>query len=114
MITRGDDYPLHQTSRPVRHAGLHRNLYDRFFFNGYSKDGSAFFAIAHGQYPGRDVADAAFSVILDGVQHNVRASRRMGADRLDTTVGPISVSIVEPCVCCASRSTTATPPWPRR
>lgn len=96
MITRGDDYPLHQTSRPVRHAGLHRNLYDRFFFNGYSKDGSAFFAVAHGQYPGRDVADAAFSVILDGVQHNVRASRRMGPDRLDTTVGPISVSIVEP------------------
>ena len=96
MITRGDDYPLHQTSRPVRHAGLHRNLYDRFFFNGYAKDTSAFFAVAWGQYPGRDVADAAFSVIVDGVQHNVRGSRRLGADRLDLTVGPITVTIVEP------------------
>jgi hypothetical protein len=96
MITPGDEYPLHQTSRPVRHAGSHRNLYDRFFFNGYSKDGAAFFALAHGQYPGRDVADAAFSVIVDGVQHNLRASRRLGADRLDTHVGPITVTIVEP------------------
>ncbi|HZN16570.1 MAG TPA: hypothetical protein VFB78_20055 [Acidimicrobiales bacterium] len=96
MITPGDEYPLHQTSRPVRHAGSDRNLYDRFFFNGYAKDGSAFFALAHGQYPGRDVADAAFSIIVDGVQHNVRASRRMGADRLDTSVGPIAVTIIEP------------------
>jgi hypothetical protein len=96
MITRGDEYPLHQTSRPVRHAGSNRNLYDRFFFNGYAKDGSTFFALAHGQYPGRDVADAAFSLIIDGVQHNVRASRRLGPDRLDTSVGPIAVTIIEP------------------
>jgi hypothetical protein len=96
VITPGDEYPLHQTSRPVRHAGTDRNLYDRFFFNGYPKDGSLYFALAHGQYPGRDVADAAFSVIVDGVQHNVRASRRLGADRLDTSVGPIAVTIVEP------------------
>jgi hypothetical protein len=96
MITPGDDYPLHQTSRPVRHAGFHRNLYDRFFFNGYTRDGSAFFAVAHGQYPGRDIADGAFSVIVDGVQHNVRASRRLGDDRLDTSVGPLAITIVEP------------------
>ena len=96
MITPGDEYPLHQSSRPVRHAGTDRNLYDRFFFNGYTHDGSAFFALAHGQYPGRDIADAAFSVIVDGVQHNVRASRVLGADRLDTHVGPVTVTIVEP------------------
>ncbi len=96
VITPGDEYPLHQTSRPVRHAGADRNLYDRFFFNGYAKDGSAFFALAHGQYPGRDIADAGFSVIVDGVQHNVHASRLLGSDRLNTTVGPIAVTIVEP------------------
>lgn len=96
MITPGDEYPLHQTSRPVRHAGSDRNLYDRFFFNGYSKDGATFFALAHGQYPGRDIADGGFSVIVDGVQHNVRASRLLGPDRLQTSVGPIAVTIVEP------------------
>ena len=96
MITPGDDYPLHQTSRPVRDPGTERNLYDRFFFNGYDTEGSVFFAVALGLYPGRNVMDAAFSVIRDGVQHNVRASRILGADRLDTGVGPISVTIVEP------------------
>jgi hypothetical protein len=95
-ITPGDEYPLHQTGRPVRHAGTSRNLYDRFFFNGYSPDGDTFFAVALGVYPGRNVMDAAFGCIVDGVQHNVRASRLLGDDRLDTRVGPISVRIDEP------------------
>ena len=96
MITPGDDYPLHQTSRPVRDPGTDRNAYDRFFFNGYPTDGGAYFAMAFGLYPGRNVMDAGFSVVADGVQHNVRASRILGADRLDTRVGPISVTILEP------------------
>jgi hypothetical protein len=95
MITPGDEYPIHQTSRPVRHAP-DRNFYDRFFFNGYSHDGEVFFACALGVYPGRNVMDAGFAVIVDGVQHNLRASRLLGADRLDTAVGPIRVTVEEP------------------
>ena len=96
MITPGDDYPIHQTSRPVRDTGTERNFYDRFFFNGYPRSADAYFAAAFGVYPGRNVMDGAFSVIADGVQHNVRASRLMGADRLDTRVGPVRITIVEP------------------
>lgn len=96
MITAGDDYPLHQTPRPVRHAGVGRNFYDRFFFNGYSPDGDVFFAAALGVYPGRDIMDGAFAAVVDGVQHNVRASRLLGDDRLDTRVGPIRVTVDEP------------------
>ncbi len=100
MISRGDDYPLHQTSRPFRDPGTDRNAYDRFFFNGYPVAGdgvgSTFFAVAFGLYPGRNVMDAAFSVIVDGVQRNVRGSRLLGDDRLDLSVGPITVEIVEP------------------
>ena len=96
MITPGDEYPLHQTSRPVRDPGSDRNAYDRFFFNGYDRDGEAFFAVALGLYPGRNVMDAALGVVVDGVQHNVRASRLLGADRLDTRVGPVAVEILEP------------------
>ena len=81
MITAGDEYPLHQSSRPVRDPGTERNLYDRFFFNGYPHSADAYFAAAFGVYPGRNVMDGAFSVIADGVQHNVRASRLLGADR---------------------------------
>ncbi len=96
MITPGDDYPLHQTSRPVRDTGTDPNTYDRFFFNGYDRDATTYFACALGMYPGRNIMDGAFAVILDGVQHNVLASRLLGADRLDTEVGPVRVEIVEP------------------
>ena len=95
-ISRGDDYPIHQTGRPVRDPGSERNLYDRFLFNGYPRSGDAYFAVAFGLYPGRNVMDAGFSVIADGVQHNLRSSRVMGDDRLDTKVGPIAVTVVEP------------------
>lgn len=89
MITARDEHPTH--------PGSERNSYDRFFFNGYSRDADAFFAVAFGFYPGRQVADAALSVIVDGVQHNVRASRRLRApDDRETTVGPVTVSILEP------------------
>lgn len=100
MITAADDYPLHQTSRPFRDPGTDRNLYDRFFFCGYPTAGDdagrVYFAAAFGTYPGRNLVDAAFSVIADGVQHNVRGSRLMGADRLDLRCGPVTVSIIEP------------------
>ena len=34
MLTRGDDYPIHQTPEPIAYAGSDRNFYDRYFFNG--------------------------------------------------------------------------------
>ena len=96
MLTKGDDYPLHQTPEPMAYSGSDRNFYDRYFFNGYSADGSLFFAAAMGIYPHLDVIDASFCVLVDGVQHNVRASRRLGSERLDLHAGPIRVEIVEP------------------
>jgi hypothetical protein len=96
MLTKGDEYPLHQTPEPMALSSGNRNFYDRYFFNGYSADGSIFFAAALGIYPQLDIMDAAFCVSIDGRQHNLRASKRMGSERLDLTVGPITVTIVEP------------------
>lgn len=96
MLTKGDDFPLHQTSEPIAFAGTDRNFYDRYFFNGYSPDGSVFFAAAMGFYPQLGIVDASFCVIVDGVQHNLRASRRSGGERLDLSVGPIALSIDAP------------------
>jgi hypothetical protein len=93
MLSKGDDFPLHQTSEPVAFAGTDRNFYDRYFFNGYSPDGAVFFAAAMGFYPQLGIVDAAFCVLIDGVQHNLRASRRSLGERLDLSVGPISISI---------------------
>ncbi len=98
MITPADDYPLHQDSRPFRDPGRDRNLYDRFFFCGYPTQnfGSAYFALAFGQYVGRNVCDGAFSVIHHGTQYSVRGSRLLGSDRLDLRVGPVRIEIVTP------------------
>ena len=39
MLTKGDDFPIHQTPEPIAYSGSDRNFYDRYFFNGYSPDG---------------------------------------------------------------------------
>lgn len=103
MLTSFDDFPIHQTSQPVSRTGSSDlNHYDRYFFNGYTRDTRLFFAAAMGLYPNRHVADAAFSVIVDGGtpdarQINVHASRRAPADRAEANqVGPIEVEVLDP------------------
>ena len=96
MLTKGDDFPLHQSSEPMAFAGTDRNFYDRYFFNGYSADGSVFFAAAMGFYPQLGIIDGSFCVILNRMQYNLRASRRSGGERLDLQVGPITISIDAP------------------
>lgn len=96
MLTKGDDYPLHQTPEPILYAGSDRRFYERYFFNGYSKDLDLFFALGMGIYPAANLIDASFCVSFAGVQHNVHASRVLDFERLDTRVGPIRLEIVEP------------------
>ncbi|MCL2732861.1 MAG: hypothetical protein FWE15_22915, partial [Actinomycetia bacterium] len=97
MITSFDDYPIHQTSLPVAHPGTgDRNYYDRYFFNGYDRDGDFFFAVAMGLYPNRKVIDASFSVVHAGEQRSVHASARAPLDRSRTAVGPVRVEVIEP------------------
>jgi hypothetical protein len=103
VLSSFDDYPVHQTSRPISHAASgDLNHYDRYFFNGYTSATGLFFALAMGLYPNRHVADAAFSVVVDGGtpsarQVNVHASRRAPTDRADANeVGPIRVEVLEP------------------
>jgi hypothetical protein len=96
MLTKADDYPVHQLPEPIATSGTDRNFYDRYFFNGYTPDGDLFFAVALGVYPHLNVMDAAISIIRDGVQHNLRASRLLNSERMDTRVGPIAIEVVEP------------------
>ncbi len=97
MLTRFDDYPIHQTAEPIAHASTgDRNFYDRYFFNGYDRDGEIFFAVALGLYPNRRVMDASHSVVHGGRQHSLPASRLAPTERTETRVGPIRVDVIEP------------------
>ncbi len=97
MLTAADEYLIHQTPYTFDHVFTSdRNFYDRYFFNGYRRDGEVYFAVAMGIYPNLGVLDAAFSVSYRGKQRVVRASCALGADRMDSAVGPIRVTVVEP------------------
>jgi hypothetical protein len=97
-LTRGDDYPIHQTADPIAYAGTDRNFYDRYFFNGYAQSGedANFFALAFGVYPHLNIADAAFVVVRDGVQTALHASRILHMERMDLAVGPIAIEVMVP------------------
>ena len=76
MLSSHDDYPIHQTPDPVcQPAVSDKNFYDRYWFNGYARDGEFYFGIALGLYPNRRVMDAGFSIVKNGVQHSLHASR---------------------------------------
>ena len=46
MLSKFDDYPIHQTSLPIAQPATgDRNAYDRYWFNGYQDDGEFYFGI---------------------------------------------------------------------
>ena len=97
MLSRFDDYPVHQTPEPVAHpASSDRNVYDRYWFNGYAPDGELYFGIGMAVYPNRGIMDCGFSIVRDGEQHAFHASRRAPSDPSETVVGPFRIEIVEP------------------
>jgi hypothetical protein len=96
VLTPFDDFPIHPSADPIAHPATgDPNHYDRYWFNGHQKDGDFYFGAAMGHYPVRGVVDAAFSLVVDGVEHSVFASGVMPRDRA-TTVGPFRIEVVEP------------------
>lgn len=97
MLCRLDDYPIHQTEDPlVKPATSDRNFYDRYWFNGFQREGAFYFGVALGLYPNRRVMDAAFSFVKDGVQHALHASRLAPDDPSETRVGPLRIEVLQP------------------
>ena len=96
MLSPLDDYPVHQTSEVIRHpATSDRNFYDRYYFNLGPCGDDLFLIAGVGQYPNLGVTDAFVAVTRNNQHHVVRASRELGTDRMDTSVGPIAVEVLE-------------------
>lgn len=96
-LTRLDEWPRHQTSRTfdsVASDSPHWN--DGYYFTlGDSVSGVTLFSGLR-LYPNTDVMDAYVCLVVDGVQHNVRWSRRLRPAIDSLAVGPFAVEIVEP------------------
>ena len=96
MVTSWDDYPVHQTAEYIAHpATSDRNFYDRYYFNMHPSSDEYFAIFGLGQYPNLGVTDAFVDVRIGSEQHIVRSSAPL-VDRMDTTVGPIRVEVIEP------------------
>src|SRR6516165_5805567 len=96
MLSPLDDYPIHQVAEVMRHvATSDRNFYDRYYFNVYSTAGDLFCVFGLGQYPNLGTTDAFVCVTHDSIHRVVRASKEFGLDRMDLTVGPLRVEVLE-------------------
>jgi hypothetical protein len=101
MLSKFDDYPIHQTPEPIAHpVSSDRNVYDRYWFNGYDRDAEFYFGVALGSYPNRGIMDCGFSIVRGGEQHAFHASRRAPQDPTETQVGPFRIEILEPMRSC--------------
>lgn len=101
MLSIYDDYPIHQTAESLAvPASSDRNVYDRYWFNGYADDGEFYFGIGMGTYPHRGIIDCALSLVHDGVQYAFHASARAAAERASTVCGPFRIEVIEPMKSC--------------
>lgn len=97
MLTKFDDYPIHQTSEPIAVvATTDRHAYDRYWFNGYQDDGEFYIGIGAAVYPNLGIVDCGLSIVHGGRQYAFHASRRAGPERSEIKVGPFEIRILEP------------------
>jgi hypothetical protein len=96
MLTAADEWHVHQTPEPIAVSGTDRNFYDRSYFGGWSPDGSLLFAVAFGIYPHLNIADAHLTIVRDGRQHCLHASKVLHSDRASLAVGPVTIEIERP------------------
>ena len=92
-----DEFLAHQTCDTFdRVFTSDRNFYDRYYFNMYPAGGELFLITGMGQYPNLGTADAFVAISHGETQYVVRASRELGGNRMDTSVGPFRVEVVKP------------------
>lgn len=97
MLTAQDDLIGHQTPAPFARSGSGDVRFtERYWYTAHPIDGSELLLdIGLGYYPNRHVMDCFAGVTIGRKQHNFRASRRLGARPLDTSVGGLKIEVIE-------------------
>ncbi|MBK7251103.1 MAG: hypothetical protein IPI06_09575 [Gammaproteobacteria bacterium] len=93
-----DDYCIHQCARVIREPATDdESAYDRYFANGFARDGSYYLAVSLGRYPNRGIMDAAITFQINGVHHSFFASRRAPDEPTEMTLGSSRCASKNPC-----------------
>lgn len=92
-----DEYPVHQAPLSMKHhVSGDRNAYDRCIFHVFDHAGRAVLILGLGVYPNAGVIDAYATLRLGGELLAVRASDALTDDRMNLSVGPLSITVDVP------------------
>ena len=97
MLTPQDDLIGHQTTTTFDHVASSDPAWmERLWYTGHpAPDGDVIFDIGLGFHPNRNVMDVFAGVEAGGIQTNYRASRHARPNPLDTSVGALSIKVLE-------------------
>ena len=98
MLTPPDELMGHQVAFPHAVVGSSDPSWrERYWVSFQDVDGGeTVLTLGLGKYPNHDVMEGFACVAFDGHQHNVRLSRRLGADSHVLRVGPLSAEVLDP------------------
>jgi len=97
VLTRFDDYPIHQVPQPVAEPlSGDRNVYDRYWFNAIQDDGEFYVGIGSAIYPNLGILDCGLSIARGGEQHAFHGSCRAPKEPTDVRCGPFRIEVIEP------------------
>ncbi|WKD35716.1 hypothetical protein [Streptomyces xanthophaeus] len=92
-----DEYPIHQAPLSMKHVvSGDRNAYDRCIFHVFDHAGRAVLILGLGVYPNAGVIDAYATFRVGDELLAVRASDALTDDRMNLSVGPLSITVDVP------------------
>lgn len=96
-LTDLDEYLIHQTGDTMdAPEDGNPDFVDRLYIGCHSSDGSVHLAVGLGSYPNKNIMDGYVILRYGNIQHNLRLSRHLQADRAKSEIGPLSVKVLEP------------------
>jgi hypothetical protein len=92
-----DEYAVHQAPVSLAHpATSDRNFYDRCILHALDPSGDRMLVVGGGVYPNLGVEDGYAALRSGSRQTTVRASGALRTERMQLSVGPLDVEVVEP------------------
>lgn len=96
-LTDADDMLLHQVARPFTEVvDTAPEWFDRFYFNLHPPGPGPMIVLGGGTYPNRGVVDGFVCVAVGDYQRSLRFSRARTGNRLETSIGPLRWTVLEP------------------